>query len=163
MTAFTLESPQLRDGFPEEQRYNSMGCLGGNISPELNWSGAPEGTRSFAVTMYDPDAPTGSGWWHWLAFNIPDWARGLPKGAGSLAGKGMPEGVVQSRTDFGIIGYGGPCPPVGDAPHRYQLTVYALNVPHLEALDEEAMPAQVGFAIQAAAMGKATLEIRHGR
>lgn len=161
--AFTLESPQLRDGFAEEQLYNSMGCRGGNVSPELRWSEPPEGTQSLALTLYDPDAPTGSGWWHWVVFNIPPDVRSLPKGAGSLAGTGLPQGAVQSRTDFGMVGYGGPCPPVGDAPHRYQFTVHALNVPALKALDAEAMPAQVGFALRAASLGRARLEVRHGR
>ena len=100
---FTLASNSLSDGAecPMKHVFSSFGCTGGNVSPELHWSGAPEGTKSFALTVYDPDAPTGSGWWHWVVFNIPPATTSLPKGAGDVKKKLMPKGAIQSRTDFG--------------------------------------------------------------
>ena len=100
-----------------------FGCAGGNQSPHLQWSGAPAATRSFALTCYDPDAPTGSGFWHWLVVNIPADVASLPLDAGDPAGGLMPDGGLQTRTDFGAPGYGGPCPPPGDHPHRYLVTL----------------------------------------
>src|ERR1700738_3419053 len=106
--------------------YNGMGCNGQNISPALEWSNAPAGTKSFAVTMYDPDAPTGSGWWHWMIYNIPATTTSLAAGAGK--GRDAPRGSVEGPTDFpGKKEYGGPCPPVGDKPHHYHITVFALK------------------------------------
>src|SRR5499427_9572180 len=120
-SAFKLESPTIKPGatLTEAQVYNSFGCSGKNQSPPLSWTGAPAGTKSFALTVYDPDAPTGSGWWHWVVFNIPANATGLPKNAGDVKSNLAPAGSVQSRTDFGTPGWGGPCPPKGDKPHRY--------------------------------------------
>ncbi len=159
---FAVTSPSIAPGGTFDSRFvlNGFGCTGGNISPALDWSGAPKGTRSFAVTLYDPDAPTGSGWWHWVMFNIPPDTTALPEGA--AAGKGLPDKAVASTTDFGKPGYGGPCPPIGDAPHRYRFTVYALKVDALP-LDDTAPAAMVGFMIGQNTIGKATLEIRHGR
>src|ERR1700685_1159856 len=111
----TLTSPDIAPGakIADEQIFNSFGCAGGNISPALSWSGAPQGTKSFALSIYDPDAPTGSGFWHWVVFNIPPETTSLPKGAGDPKGSGMPAGVIQGKTDYGAPGYGGPCPPKG--------------------------------------------------
>src|SRR5208282_885718 len=114
----------------DEQVFNSFGCSGQNVSPSLAWSGAPKGTKSFAVSMYDPDAPTGSGFWHWWVANIPASAASLPKGAGDAAGAALPAGSLQVRNDFSAIGYGGPCPPKGK-PHHYRVTIYALDVDKL--------------------------------
>src|SRR6478736_7446588 len=127
--SMTLTSPQIKEGatIANEQVFKGFGCTGGNISPALNWSGAPSATKSFAVTMYDPDAPTGSGWWHWVMYNIPPNVSKLPPGAGDPAREWLP-GVTHGNTDFGNRGYGGPCPPAGDAPHRYIFTVHALDV-----------------------------------
>src|SRR6202521_3608641 len=96
-------------------------CDGTNQSPHLAWSGAPAGTKSFAVTCYDPDAPTGSGFWHWVVINIPPDVTELPLDAGNLKAGDAPKGAIQSRTDFGVPGYGGPCPPQGDPPHHYHI------------------------------------------
>ncbi len=141
---FRVESPQLSPGgkMKAEQVLNGFGCSGENISPELQWSNAPAGTKSFAVTVYDPDAPTGSGWWHWIVFNIPASVSRLTAGAGKNGP--LPDGAVQGRTDFGTPGYGGACPPEGHGPHDYHFRVWALDVARLP-LDEQASGAMVGF------------------
>jgi hypothetical protein len=129
-----------------------------NVSPALSWSGAPAGTKSFALNIYDPDAPTGSGWWHWVVFNIPPATTSLPKGAGDVKKKLMPKGAIQSRTDFGADGYGGPCPPAGDKPHHYQITVFAVDVDKLpDANNDTASAALVGFDLHFHTLAKATL------
>ncbi|WIM93374.1 YbhB/YbcL family Raf kinase inhibitor-like protein [Actinoplanes oblitus] len=120
---FRVTSPDLRTRFPAGDLANVFGCGGSNAQPRLAWSGAPAGTRSFAVTMYDPDAPTGSGFWHWLEWDVPATSRGLDTT--------VPAGAVAGTGDAGITGYLGPCPPVGDIAHRYEITVYALDVPTL--------------------------------
>ena len=109
----TLTSPDIAPGatIATEQVANVFGCTGGNVSPALSWSGAPKDTKSFALSVYDPDAPTGSGFWHWVVFNIPSDVTSLAKNAGNPKGAEAPKGAVQSRTDFGVPGYGGPCPP----------------------------------------------------
>ncbi|MBL6952925.1 MAG: YbhB/YbcL family Raf kinase inhibitor-like protein [Alphaproteobacteria bacterium] len=134
-----------------------FGCAGGNQSPQFSWSGAPEGTKSFALTCFDPDAPTGSGFWHWVAVNIPANISELAQSAGSSnGGGGMPEGCLQTRTDFGAPGYGGPCPPEGDHPHRYMFTLHAVG---LDALPVEAdtSAAVVGFMLHFNTIEKAAL------
>ena len=143
---FSLSSPQIKakGRVAVEQVFNSFGCQGGNISPALQWQDAPRDTKSFAVTLYDPDATTGSGWWHWVIFNIPAHVSGLEKNAGNLEAGLAPTGSIQGRTDFGKPGYGGPCPPTGDKRHRYQFTVYALKTDKLP-LDENAPAAMVGY------------------
>lgn len=142
---FVVRSPEIKPAgtIAQEQVFNGFGCQGGNISPALSWSGAPAGTKSYAVTVYDPDAPTGSGWWHWVVFNIPASASGLPKNAGNPQTNLLPSGSIQSRTDFGKPGYGGPCPPEGDKPHRYVITLHALKVDKLP-LDADAPAAWWG-------------------
>jgi hypothetical protein len=161
---FGLSSPEIKPGsrLAAEQVFKGFGCEGGNVSPELAWQGAPKGTKSLAVTAYDPDAPTGSGWWHWVVFNLPADTTGLKKGAGDPKANLMPTGAVQSRTDFGQTGYGGPCPPVGDKPHHYIFTVYALKTDKLP-LDENSPAAMVGYYLHQNLLGKATLLGRYGR
>jgi Raf kinase inhibitor-like YbhB/YbcL family protein len=161
---FSVTSPQLKTGetMPLEQVFKGMGCQGENISPELNWSGALAETKSYAVTMYDPDAPTGSGWWHWVLFNIPANMKSLPKDAGSLPLKLLPEGIVQSRTDYGKPGYGGACPPPGDKPHRYFITIWALDVDTLP-LNSNASGAMVGYYLNQHALSKAYLVTTYQR
>jgi Raf kinase inhibitor-like YbhB/YbcL family protein len=155
---FTLKSPQIAPGakLAEAQVYNGFGCSGGNISPELRWSGAPAGTKSFALLVHDPDAPTGSGWWHWVVWNIPATASGLPAKAGDPAARLMPAGTVQGNTDFGAPGYGGPCPPPGAKPHRYFFRLHALKVDRLD-LPANATAAFVGFNVNANTLGVAEL------
>ncbi|MEJ7136989.1 kinase inhibitor [Amphibiibacter pelophylacis] len=160
---FTVTSTDMKDGQPlsSQQVYNGFGCSGANVSPQLSWSNAPAGTQSFAITAYDPDAPTGSGWWHWTVVNIPASVSSLPTGAGSKGGT-LPAGAVQGRSDFGTAGFGGACPPAGDKPHRYQFTVWALKTAHLP-LDGQASGAMVGFMLGANALGKAQLTPVYGR
>ncbi|PWC34428.1 phosphatidylethanolamine-binding protein [Azospirillum sp. TSO35-2] len=162
--AFELRSPDFTANtpIPERNVFAGFGCTGGNQSPTLSWSEPPAGTRSLAATVYDPDAPTGSGWWHWVVFNLPVQTRALPAGAGDPAKPALPAGAVQSRTDFGGPGYGGPCPPQGDTPHRYIVTVHALKVESLP-LPADASGAMVGFNLNAATIAKATLTARYGR
>jgi len=153
---FTLSSRDLSGQFTGNFIANTFGCTGDNKSPELAWSSAPAGTKSFAITMYDPDAPTGSGWWHWVVFDIPATVFELKQGAGNLTAQLMPEGAIQSVTDFGVAGYGGPCPPVNDKPHAYIITVYALKTANL-GLGKTASPALVGFLINQNLLAKASL------
>jgi hypothetical protein len=162
--SFTLTSPQLAPGarVGEAHVFKGFGCSGKNISPALQWSNAPAGTKSFAVTVYDPDAPTGSGWWHWVIFNIPAGVTGLKENAGNPAAALAPAGSVQSRTDFGTTGYGGPCPPVGDKPHRYEFTVFALDVAKLP-LDASVPGAMAGFYINHHTIGKAGFTAYYSR
>ncbi|PZG17945.1 YbhB/YbcL family Raf kinase inhibitor-like protein [Spongiactinospora gelatinilytica] len=146
----TVESDDVRDGerMSDAHVFDDWGSTGQNISPHLRWSPGPEGTKSYAVTCYDPDAPTGSGFWHWLAFDIPADVTELPRGAsGSVATKGLPQGTVESRNDYNRAMYGGAAPPPG-YPHRYLFAVHALGVEKL-GLDPETPPAAVGFNITA--------------
>ena len=161
--ALTLTSPDIKPGatIADEQVFNSFGCTGKNISPALTWSGAPKNTRSFALSVYDPDAPTGSGFWHWVVFNIPAEVTSLDKGAGDPKGPAATKGAVQSRTDFGAPGYGGPCPPKGDKPHHYIFTIFALDTDKIDA-DENASAAFVGFNLHFHTLAKATLIGRWG-
>ena len=145
----------------EKQVFNGFGCKGENISPDLRWTGAPEGTRYFAVTLFDPDAPTGSGWWHWVVLNIPKTVDHLPLGASNSDSPALPLGAIETRTDFGKAGYGGPCPPVGNKSHRYIFTVYALK--DVVPLDKEAPGAMAGFYLNQLKLGEAKLEVNYGR
>ena len=130
-----------------------FGCSGGNRSPQLSWSGAPEGTRSFALTCYDPDAPTGSGFWHWVVANIPVNVTELALGAGKSS---MPAGSVTVRNDAGTREYIGPCPPQGDHPHRYIFTIFAVGAEALQ-VNEDTTPAVVGFQLHFNTLAKAEL------
>lgn len=159
---FTLKSGDLKGQLTEAQVYSGFGCNGKNISPALVWTDAPKDAKSFAVTVYDPDAPTGSGWWHWIIFNIPTGVTGLKADAGNLQKKLAPEGSVQSVTDFGKPGFGGACPPAGDKPHRYIFTIHALNVEKLN-LDEKTPPAMAGFTLNQHTIAKASLVAYYGR
>jgi Raf kinase inhibitor-like YbhB/YbcL family protein len=160
---FTLSSPTIpaNSALPNAQVFNGFGCTGDNVSPALTWHGAPAGTQSFAVTVYDPDAPTGSGWWHWVVYNLPATTTGLPEGAGNFPPK-LPAAAVQGRTDYGQPGFGGACPPVGDKPHRYIFTVYALKIEKIE-LPADASAAMVGFMLNSNALAKASLKAHYGR
>ncbi|WP_411146129.1 YbhB/YbcL family Raf kinase inhibitor-like protein [Streptomyces sp. x-80] len=151
--AFTVLSDEVEPGgtLRPEQVYAA-----GNRSPQLRWEGAPAGTKSYAVTCYDPDAPTGSGFWHWSLFDIPATVTELPAGAGSGEMKGLPEGAVHVRNDYGTRDFGGAAPPPGDGPHRYVFTVYAVDQEKLGP-DADASPAVVGFNLRFHTLGRAQL------
>lgn len=160
---FKLESTAVvaRGSFANEQVFNGFGCQGGNVSPPLRWSGAPSGTQSFALTMFDPDAPGGSGWWHWAVYDIPPAVTALPPGAGNPHGE-LPHGALQARNDFGFAAYGGPCPPPHDKPHHYVLTLYALRTDHL-GLAAGAAAREVDAAVKAHSIAAASFTAIYGR
>ncbi|MEG2336945.1 MAG: YbhB/YbcL family Raf kinase inhibitor-like protein [Bacteroidales bacterium] len=159
---FTLSSKNLGGQATLKEVFDGFGCTGKNISPQLSWTNAPLGTKSFAITMYDPDAPSGSGWWHWLMFDIPANVNNLNADAGNINKHLFPEKAIQSVTDFGSFGYGGPCPPIGDEAHKYIITIYALKVESL-GLDKNAMPAAVGFNLWNNTIEKASIVLYYGR
>jgi len=142
------------------QVFQGFGCSGGNISPALRWSDVPAGTKSFAITAYDPDAPTGSGWWHWVSYDLPASVSSLQTGAGKAGA--MPAGAKQGRNDFGSNDFGGACPPLGDAPHRYIFTVFALKVDKLD-VPADASAALIGFMLNANKLATASITARYGR
>lgn len=149
-----LHSEAISDGSTIELTYCEPQCGGSNVSPDLTWSGAPEGTKSYAVTCFDPDAPTGSGWWHWIAFDIATAQTSLS------AGQGPDAPMRQWRNDYGYVGYGGPCPPPGP-PHRYVFTVHALDVEKLDVPDE-ATSAACRFTLLSHAIDSASFTATFG-
>lgn len=158
---FVLTSPDITEGhfMAKAQEFDGFGCNGQNISPALNWQNAPADTKSFAVTVFDPDAPTCSGFWHWLVTDIPAAATGLAQGAG----KGnLPPGCRTFTNDYGSKAFGGACPPEGHGMHRYQFTVWALPEETLPAPDG-ASAAVVGFMLNSMALAKATLTATYAR
>lgn len=161
---FRLVSPDLVPGqaIAAAHVFNGFGCTGGNVSPALSWRNPPAGTKSYALMVYDPDAPTGSGWWHWVVWNLPANVQALPARAGDPATKLMPAGAMQGNTDFGAPGYGGPCPPPGDKPHHYYFRLHALKVEQLD-LPPGATAALVGYNVKANTLGVAELMATYGR
>lgn len=157
-----LRSPTLAHGVAPAQRYDAAGCGGRNISPEIDWSGVPRGTRSLALTVFDRDARGGAGWWHWAVADIPVSATGLALGAGAAGGEGLPRGARQLRTSFGRDAYGGPCPPPGSGVHHYEFTLWALPVEHL-ALPPGAGAADLAARAAARAIGSARMQVKYGR
>jgi len=155
---FKLSSKDFKEGgaIADKHVFNSFGCTGENVSPELEWTNPPAGTKSFALMVHDPDAPTGSGFWHWVMYNIPATTTSLPQGAGGADNKNAPKGAVQSNTDFAAPGWGGPCPPAGSGNHHYNFMLFALKVEKLE-LPANATAAFVGFNVRASSLGQATL------
>lgn len=162
---FTLSSRDFQPNgtLHDDQAYSGMGCTGQNVSPELRWSGAPANAKSFALLVHDPDAPTGgAGWWHWIIYDIPAGTDRLARGAGREDGSAMPPGAASVANDYGTKGYGGPCPPEGDKPHRYKFTLYALGVDRLD-VPKGANASVAGFMINANAIGQAVLMGTYGR
>ncbi|MFK7808560.1 MAG: YbhB/YbcL family Raf kinase inhibitor-like protein [Saprospiraceae bacterium] len=154
--SFTLKSETLGGNATITEEFNGFGCTGKNTSPQLSWSNAPEGTKSFAITMYDPDAPTGSGWWHWVVFDIPANVNTLLADAGNTKKELMPKEAIQSITNYGAPGYGGPCPPEGHGIHQYVITIHALKTDKL-GLDASTNPAIVGYYLWNNTIAKASI------
>ncbi|MDB5823813.1 MAG: kinase inhibitor [Herminiimonas sp.] len=176
-STFTLSSPDLTGGtFDQKFILNGFGCSGQNISPAIEWSNVPAGTKSLALQVFDPDAPSGSGFWHWAVYDIPPTATGLPQGAGNDPNL-LPAGAFGGTTDLFDTGltngngnYGGPCPPQGDAPHRYIFTLYATAVDKLEVaggVPKTGTAGLYGFVLNkglgAGLLGKATFTAKFGR
>lgn len=159
---FTLSSKSVGGEATETEEFNGFGCTGKNQSPQLSWVNAPEGTKSFAITMYDPDAPTGSGFWHWVVFDIPSNVDELVANAGDLSLHLTPKGAIQSVTDYGVPGYGGPCPPEGHGLHQYIMTVYALKTEKL-GFDAATNPVLVGYNLWMNTIAKASIVFYYQR
>lgn len=162
--SFTLSSEDIAQGefMPKAQEFNRFGCSGGDLSPHLKWSGAPKGTKSYAITTYDLDAPGGDGWWHWQVVNIPRTVMEISTGAGNTKTNSAPTGSEQIQNDFGILGFGGACPPKGHGVHHYRFTVHALSVAKLE-LSENASGALTGYMINAYTIESSTIEALYKR
>jgi Raf kinase inhibitor-like YbhB/YbcL family protein len=174
---FTLTSPDLSSGtFATKFILNGFGCTGGNVSPQLVWSNVPAGTKSLSLQIHDPDAPTGSGFWHWAVYDMPPTTAGLAQGAGNSPAT-LPVGAYGGNTDFmdtgatGVNGnYGGPCPPAGDPPHRYNFTLYALAVDQIAAAGGIPKTGTAGLysfvmnkGVGAGLLGKATFTATYSR
>ncbi len=162
--AFSIESDVIkhRGAIADKYSFNGFGCSGENISPQMRWKSPPKDTKSFAVSVYDPDAPTGSGWWHWVLVNIPATYSELPLNFGNQDKFMLKDNIIQVRNDFGFYKYGGPCPPQGDKPHRYIFTIYALKIDKI-SLEEGATSALAGFLINQNAIAKTKFEGFYGR
>ena len=155
----TVTSRSFRDGAMIANDFVFTGCGGRNQSPQLSWSDVPAGTKSFAITCFDPDAPTGSGYWHWLAFDIPASVTSVEAGSGT---EQAPGGGKSGYTDFGLSAYCGPCPPPGDGAHRYIFTVYALDVESLDGASAKTTGASVIFAMRGHVLAIGTIMGRFG-
>jgi Raf kinase inhibitor-like YbhB/YbcL family protein len=160
--SFPVTSTDLTDGETMGRPHVSgmMGAGGEDRSPQLSWTGFPEETRGFAVTVFDPDAPTASGFWHWIVTRIPASVTELPSGAGNQDGTGLPEGALQLRNDAGFAGYVGAAPPAGHGPHRYFVVVHALDTDDM-AVPADASPAFHGFNLFSHTLARGTLVVTY--
>jgi Raf kinase inhibitor-like YbhB/YbcL family protein len=163
--SFSLVSPDTRlgPGFPNEYVLNQVGCTGGNRSPPLAWLGAPAGTKSFVITLFDRDErSTPSGWWHWIVYDLPAESIQLATGAGAERGNGLPSPALQGRSDLGTMAYHGACPAKGDPPHRYVFTIYALKIAKLP-VSPGASGAMVTSTLREYLLGEAVLVAHYAR
>jgi Raf kinase inhibitor-like YbhB/YbcL family protein len=162
---FNLWSPAFHDGgtIGTNYEFNGMDCTGENVSPALRWSDAPAETKSFALTIWDPDAPARGGWWHWVLLDIPASTASLAEGAGSTKPSAAPVGSVEGKTSFGKSGYGGPCPPVGSGAHHYIFTLYALDEAHVAGASAVTDGPTLKRLIEKHVLASATLVGRFGR
>ena len=162
--AFEISSPAVgKNGIiPDKYTANAFGCSGGNVSLPLEWKNVPKEAKSLTLTMYDPDAPTGSGFWHWEVANMPPSTTELAEGAGEAGNAKLPKGAIQARNDAGTAAYFGPCPPKGDKPHRYIFTIFAVKTDKLD-VDANASGAVVGFNLHFNTLSKASVTYRYGR
>lgn len=161
---FILKSSDIKGGKQIDKKFifNSFGCSGQNISPQISWVSVPPHTKSFALTVFDPDAPTQSGWWHWLVLNIPLNFKEIPQGFGNENKFNLTNGIIQIRNDFSTFSFGGPCPPAGDKKHRYVFTLYALSVEKID-LKEDSSPAIASFMINQYVLSKSVIEAIYQR
>jgi hypothetical protein len=162
--AFSISSSNIKSGdtISDKHSFNGFGCNGENISPQIGWKNPPKDTKSFAILVYDPDAPTGSGWWHWVLVNIPVTYSELPPNFGNQDQFALKDGIIQVRNDYGFHKYGGPCPPQGDKPHRYVFTIHALKVDKID-LEAGATSALAGFMVNQNTIAKVGFEGFYGR
>lgn len=161
--ALTLKSNDIAHGefMSNKHEFKGFGCTGDNLSPQLSWSDVPEGTESFALLVHDPDAPTGSGWWHWQVVNIGKDVRELIQDAGNIDGKKLPKDSMQIESDYGSAAFGGACPPPGHGAHRYRFTLHALST-KLD-LPQNASGALVGYMVNANSIASSTIETLYKR
>ena len=157
---FTLSSNDLQGQLTTTQEFDGFGCSGANQSPALHWTNAPKGTKSFALTMYDADAPTGSGWWHWMIVNIPATSKQIASNAS--AKHLLPKGAIETMTDYGSAAFGGACPPRGDKAHNYTVTLYALDIEKLD-LEAKSDSALVGYMINSHTIQKTSIVSYYSR
>jgi Raf kinase inhibitor-like YbhB/YbcL family protein len=162
---FELTSPAFKAGatIPHHYSYRGYGCDGDNVSPALQWNSAPSSTKAYALTLFDPDAMHGAGYWHWIVFDIPAKAAGLAENAGAAGGDMLPKPAKLGSTSFGTAAYGGPCPPVGDPPHHYIFTLYALDVNAVEGAGTRTTGPQLAALIKEHVIAKTQLVGRYGR
>ena len=160
--SFSAQSDDVRDGEPQDAKFAHSSAGGENVSPQLSWSDFPDETQGFAVTCFDPDAPTGSGFWHWVLYDIPGDVTELPAGAGSGSMEGLPKGATHVRNDFGTKDFGGAAPPEGHGDHRYVFAVHALSVDHLD-INSDVSPAIVGFMTTFNTLARAVMIPVYGR
>ncbi len=161
---FKIKSNDIKGGnlIKNQHVFKGFGCDGENISPQISWISVPPRTKSFALTVYDPDAPTQSGWWHWLVLNIPANYKELLQGFGAENKFNLADGIIQIRNDFSTFSFGGPCPPAGDKKHRYIFTLYALSVEKID-LKENSSPALASFMINQYILRKSIIEAIYQR
>jgi Raf kinase inhibitor-like YbhB/YbcL family protein len=158
---FNLQSPDLKKNLNIGKKFiwNKDGCHGDNVSPSLTWKNPPKGTKSFAITVFDPDVKSGSGWWHWMIINIPAKTKSLNTGASKT--KLIPQNSIEIRNDFGEIGWGGPCPPPGET-HHYVFTIYALNRESIE-YSPTTTPAHLGVELEKFLIKKTYFRVKYSR